>query len=146
MHMNPASFFLSLVLWLSFLFRVQLSVPPALQLIFCECVRWIAKSSSHSFCSRPLLPLDNDKTVQRGHALRGNTEEHNVFEVIHSRYSSSSACRVFTEILMSSKYVLCIGRTWGCVGVCVCVDLSPLYMLQQLLHTCLGYSMVQCLT
>ena len=33
MHMNPASFSLSLVLWLSFLLKVQLTVPPGSALL-----------------------------------------------------------------------------------------------------------------
>lgn len=39
------------VLWLGFLFRVQFSVPAALQLILCECVLWILKGSLCSFWS-----------------------------------------------------------------------------------------------
>lgn len=39
------------VLWLRFLFKVQLSVPAALWLIFCERALWILKSSLCSFWS-----------------------------------------------------------------------------------------------
>lgn len=121
--------------------------PLALRLIF----RWIAKSSSHFFCSRPLVPFNNDKIVQRRRGLHGNTKEHNVFQSIRSAYSSFSACRSvylwgFDDHIAAEKrretrrtfYVYTVLQ----YAVCVCV---VIYLLSTS-SSCLAYSMLQCLT
>lgn len=147
MHMNPASFSLSPVLRLHFLLKVQFSVPPALRLLFRECVLWIAKTSL-------LLQLTTSPFWQWQKLCRADVlcmltlRNITYLSLFIAVILLQVGCWEITSEMLTTKeqlgghsvlYIHCI--------YCMCVwwFISSL-QAAAVVHTCLVYSMVQCLT